>query len=63
MTCPVCGEQTVVYNSATDIECVYRLRICKVCGHRFYTEEVENETARTRLYKIRNERQKENDKG
>ena len=41
MTCPVCGEETKVVESAKDCETVYRKRRCVSCKHTFYTEESE----------------------
>jgi transcriptional regulator NrdR family protein len=45
MTCPVCGERTLIYNSRPDKsgESVWRRRKCRVCGHRFTTIEVDAE--------------------
>lgn len=42
MTCPVCGEKTIVINCAGDCECVYRRRKCVECGHKFTTTEQES---------------------
>lgn len=44
MTCPVCGEPTVVLDSRRDEESVYRKRKCIECGYIIYTYEVECET-------------------
>lgn len=43
MTCPVCGGDTMVFNSRPRPETVYRRRECLTCGHRFTTFEVEAE--------------------
>ena len=42
MTCPICGERTLVINSASDCECVYRRRRCVECQHTFTTTEQES---------------------
>lgn len=42
MTCPVCGEKSLVIDSRGDCEVIYRKRVCIECGHDFYTEEREN---------------------
>lgn len=39
MICPMCGEKTLVVQTATDIDEIVRERKCTVCGHRFYTSE------------------------
>lgn len=41
MTCPVCGEKSLVKDSRGDCEVTYRKRVCVECGHIFYTEERE----------------------
>lgn len=45
MTCPVCGERTLIYDSRPDEsgESVRRRRKCRVCGYRFTTIEVDAE--------------------
>lgn len=43
MTCPVCGEATIVVDSRSDCESVYRRRKCKVCDHVFHTTELESD--------------------
>ncbi len=42
MTCPVCGEKTIVQNTAHDCECIYRRRKCIACGYLFTTTEQES---------------------
>lgn len=47
MFCPECNNRTLVIDSRTVDDTVGRKRKCKVCGHVFYTEEIEvvnNET-------------------
>jgi transcriptional regulator NrdR family protein len=48
MTCPVCGERTLIYDSRPDEsgESVRRRRKCRVCGHRFTTIEVDADSLR-----------------
>lgn len=41
MTCPVCGEKSLVKDSRGDCEVIYRKRVCVECEHVFYTEERE----------------------
>ena len=43
MNCPKCGGKTTVCGSYADCESVQRKRICKECGHLFYTAEYEVE--------------------
>ena len=43
MNCPKCEGKTTVIDSRTIDEYVARKRQCKVCGYKFYTEEVEVE--------------------
>lgn len=57
MTCPVCGEKTIVIDSVADSDCVYRKRKCVECGHRFITAEVESNDEYT-LKMLRYERKK-----
>ncbi len=43
MNCPECdGKTGVVESRAVELN-VYRHRVCKNCGHSFYTEEAEVE--------------------
>ena len=44
MTCPKCNKDTTVLDTvhSPDNE-TYRLRVCKFCGHKFYTAEFEVE--------------------
>jgi transcriptional regulator NrdR family protein len=44
MTCPVCGGKNHVVDTRQDIDAVYRKRICKECGHEFFTVEFETES-------------------
>lgn len=49
MNCPKCGGKTSVEDSRTLDDVVARKRMCKECGHWFYTEEIEvvnNDTLR-----------------
>lgn len=48
MTCPVCGEDTKVYYTASDNDCVYRERACisPSCGYVFVTEEIDSKLDR-----------------
>lgn len=41
MNCPKCGGDTCVRGSFADSESVQRRRVCKKCGHVFYTSEYE----------------------
>jgi transcriptional regulator NrdR family protein len=41
MTCPVCGEKSLVKDSRGDCEVTYRKRVCVECEHIFYTVERE----------------------
>lgn len=43
MTCPVCGSETKVVDSASDVDIVIRKRKCvsNSCTYYFYTTEVE----------------------
>jgi len=52
MTCPVCGEKTTVFDSASDGECVYRERKCIECGYKFITTETESND-KYKLYELR----------
>lgn len=54
MTCPVCGENTVIYHSTKfDCDVVLRHRRCVDCGHRFLTEEKEIPEKTIRQYRKR----------
>lgn len=55
MTCPVCGGATLVLDSQTDCESVYRKRKCKACNHRFYTTEIEGDDTELKyiMYQLR----------
>lgn len=56
MNCPKCnGCSTTVRESSSDIDAVYRKRLCKECGHVFYTFEITAETCkdwRDKLFSI-----------
>ena len=54
MTCPVCGGETRVVDSATDCERVYRKRRCVHCAYAFTTTEQESKDS-TLLRVLRNE--------
>lgn len=41
INCPVCGGRTAVTHNYSDGESMYRSRMCKECGHVFYTTEEE----------------------
>lgn len=43
MTCPMCGGVTFINQKYTDVDSVRRKRICKECGHIFYTLEVDED--------------------
>lgn len=43
MNCPLCGGETVVRGSRADCKSVQRRRLCRKCGHRFYTSEHESD--------------------
>jgi transcriptional regulator NrdR family protein len=49
MTCPVCGGETKVIDTAGDYEAVYRTRRCVQCEHRFSTIEFEHDDHATLL--------------
>lgn len=55
MTCPVCGGATLVLDSASDCDSIYRKRKCKDCDHRFYTIEIEGDDNEIKniLYQLR----------
>lgn len=59
MTCPVCGGKNRVIDSRSDVEVVYRKRLCLECGHTFYTAEVETEYSED-YRKLNKERYKRN---
>lgn len=64
MFCPYCKGRTLVKDSKAIAGHVYRRRRCQECGALFYTEEVENPTAKYPLWQLRHEfkRQKEDAK-
>lgn len=41
MTCPICGEKTIVTNSRPHEDSKYRRRECVSCGERFSTIEID----------------------
>lgn len=41
MTCPQCGGETFITNSRKTCDNVRRRRVCRECGHRFSTTEIE----------------------
>lgn len=43
MTCPVCGSETKIIDTGSDIDIVIRKRKCcsKNCSYYFFTQEVE----------------------
>ena len=41
MTCPQCGGETFIINSRKTCDNVRRRRVCRECGHRFSTTEIE----------------------
>ena len=45
MLCPKCGGKTHICDNVSDTETNenYRQRVCKECGHKFYTVEFEVE--------------------
>lgn len=50
MECHNCGGKSNVINSREVEMNVFRVRVCKNCGSRFYTEEVEIEQDEARAY-------------
>ena len=60
MYCPKCGGRTQVTFTGTLEDLVARLRVCKECGHRFCTEEIEvlNDDSILMVYKRKNEERK-----
>lgn len=70
MTCPKCGGDTWVRDSKPDAESVHRQRICKECGHIFFTVESDVKShipfydAQSQYYKARwAERKRKRGKG
>ena len=64
MTCPICGEKTLVIDSASDCECVYRKRKCVKCNYKFITTEYECESNdKYMLSRLRNQRKGGEDNG
>lgn len=62
MECPECNGKTAVKDSRK-IECnVFRIRVCKDCGHKFYTEEAEIELEEADIYMAYLKRQYRNKK-
>lgn len=53
MTCPYCDAKTIVHDSRDLGDHVVRERLCLECGERFYTEEVDSETAEEELRAFR----------
>lgn len=43
MTCPICGGETKVVDSRSELDCVYRRRRCLDCEYRFTTREIEDD--------------------
>lgn len=41
MKCPVCGGDTVVVDSRTEVDCINRRRKCLGCDYRWNTVEVD----------------------
>lgn len=58
MTCPICGGDTKVRITMSNVDNNLRQRQCRICGYRFTTEEVENPNISALLFKIHNERRK-----
>ena len=50
MECPNCGEKSKVVDSRKVELNVFRVRECKTCGLRFYTEETEIDTDEAKIY-------------
>lgn len=50
MECPKCSGKSNVVNSRKVEMNVFRVRVCKDCGFRFYTEEVEIDNEEARAY-------------
>lgn len=50
MECPNCGEKSKVVDSRKVELNVFRVRECKTCGLRFYTEETEIDTDDAKIY-------------
>ena len=48
MTCPECGEKTIVYHTTSECDCVIRYRKCIKCDYHFKTEESEVREQRKR---------------
>ena len=53
MNCPKCKTPTRVINTASDGKYVFRQRVCKECGYRFYSLEAADDRARYYLWKLR----------
>ena len=43
MTCPVCDSDTKVIDTRCHDDSVYRRRMCKECGYRFNTIEIDQD--------------------
>lgn len=41
MVCEICGGKTRVIVVVRDVDIVIRKRLCVVCGHTFYTQEID----------------------
>ena len=49
MKCPKCNGVAFVYVSRQKENSVFRKRVCAKCGHRFYTKEMIDPSARYKL--------------
>jgi transcriptional regulator NrdR family protein len=63
MTCPICGGKTMVRDTKSDCEGVYRKRICLECNHKMYTAEYESKEAISRFYELQCEYQEKRRNG
>lgn len=46
MTCPICGNETKVIDSRSQVDFIYRRRRCIACNHTFTTSETEDDIAK-----------------
>lgn len=57
MTCPICGGETKVVDSRSELDCVHRRRVCVKCKYSFMTNEIEDDL-RKRLEEFKRQRKK-----
>ena len=57
MTCPICGGETKVVDSRSELDCVHRRRVCAKCKYSFTTSEIEDDLWK-RLEELEKQRKK-----